>query len=107
MMRSAKWVESTISDPPNPRLITLYSGKSWASDFHIVIVEAPTNRIAFLGGGFARSAVSKAAMSRSQRAKSCALAAPFAWLLLAAGADGAKPPRGPAAPCAGAAAPPT
>src|SRR5579872_6155803 len=65
MIRSAKAVESAIFDPPNPRLMTLWPGKSWASVFQIRMLELPTKRIAPWGGGLVRSLASKALISGS------------------------------------------
>ena len=58
MRRSAKWVESTISVPPKPRLMTFFPGKSSASVFHSRTVEEPMKRMPPFGGGFFRSAAS-------------------------------------------------
>src|SRR5438128_4225850 len=71
MTRSAKWVESTISDPPNPRLMTRRFGKSSAKVFQSFIVEDPMKSCAPLGGGLVRSVCSKAEISFSHLPKSC------------------------------------
>src|SRR6266576_5475633 len=70
MIRSAKWVESTISEPPNPRLMTRRSGKSSARVFQSFIVEEPMKRSPPLGGGLVRSDCSKAEISFSHLPKS-------------------------------------
>src|SRR5688500_4350055 len=68
MMRSAKCVASGRREPPKPRLITWCLGKSDAIFAQRRMLELPTKTTALVGGGFWRSAVSKAAMSFSQRA---------------------------------------
>src|ERR1041385_2838817 len=69
MMRSAKWVESTISEPPKPRLMTGCSGKSCARGFQKRMVEEPMKRCAALVGGLVRSISSKAEISFSHLSK--------------------------------------
>src|SRR4051794_23504728 len=69
-MRSAKCTLSAISEPPKPRLITRWCGKSPASVLHRRMLELPTKTMAFFGGGLSRSCCSKAAISVSHLAKS-------------------------------------
>src|SRR6266545_3242233 len=64
-MRSANVMESSICDPPKPRLTTLWPGKSRASVFQSRTLELPTNRVALRGGGLVLSAASKALISAS------------------------------------------
>src|SRR5882672_4301357 len=64
-MRSASAVESAISEPPKPRLMTTFPGKSFASVCHFRMLELPTNKIACFGGGFVRSLASNALISGS------------------------------------------
>src|ERR1700730_16597521 len=64
-MRSANAVESAISEPPKPRLMTGLPGKSFASVCHFRMLELPTNRIACFGGGFLLSLASNALISGS------------------------------------------
>src|SRR5436190_3566905 len=71
MMRSAKFTESAICEPPNPRLTTGKSGKSCARLVHLLMLELPTNTMQFLGGGFVVSLASKAAISFSHCAELC------------------------------------
>jgi shikimate kinase len=65
MIRSANAVESSICEPPKPRLTTLDSGKSCAKVFHSRMEELPTNTIVSRGGGLVLSAASKAWISAS------------------------------------------
>ena len=55
--------ESMICEPPKPRLMTRWSGKSEASVFHKRMLELPTNRMAPRGGGFVASVAVKALIS--------------------------------------------
>src|SRR6266567_4127028 len=71
MIRTAKWVQSTICDPPKPRLITRCFGKSCASVFQRRMVEEPVNSTAPFGGGLARAICSYAEISFSHFPKSC------------------------------------
>ena len=76
MIRSAKWVEFSISDPPKPRLIASTPGNE-ASRSQSLMLELPTNRKLSFGGAPFASAASNAAMSFSQRAFGSTAA--FSW----------------------------
>src|ERR1035438_4806855 len=67
-MRSTNVTESDRCDPPKPRLRTLCPGKACARFVQSRMLELPTNRTAFWGGGLVLSAVSKARISFSYRA---------------------------------------
>src|SRR5687767_6123898 len=56
---------SRMVEPPKPRLITVRSGKSFSSVFHMRMLELPTNRTASRGGIRLASAASKARISCS------------------------------------------
>src|SRR5436309_3457177 len=60
---------SAISEPPKPRLITVSSGKSFASVVHSRMLELPTTSTAWAGGGIFLSAASNAAISGSKGAR--------------------------------------
>ncbi len=58
-------------EPPKPRLSMGTSGKSPGRSGQSRRVELPTNRTAFDGGGFARSAFSKARISSANGPSAC------------------------------------
>src|ERR1035437_3103056 len=60
--------ESDTSEPPKPRLSTLWPGKACARFLQRRILELPMNRTAPRGGGLVLSAASNARMSFSHRA---------------------------------------
>jgi len=70
-MRSLKWMESEISEPPKPRLRVGVPGKSSAKVFHIRMLELPMNNTPPGLGGFALSLSSNLAMADSQRSGPC------------------------------------
>src|SRR6478672_67442 len=55
-----------ICDPPKPRFIPGFLGKSASNDFHIRMLELPIKTIGLAGGGFVLSFASNAAISFSQ-----------------------------------------
>src|SRR6185436_16413875 len=59
-------MQSEICEPPKPRLMTRYCGKSCGTDFHMRMLELPTNSMACLGAGFVLSLASKARISFSK-----------------------------------------
>src|ERR1051326_72876 len=83
MTWSAKCVTSSISQPPNPRLMILLFGKSVGRVSHRRIVEEPVKTIAPLGGALVASIRSKAAISFSHREKLCGRAATSIWFVSA------------------------
>src|SRR2546430_12363541 len=78
-MRSTNATESMICEPPNPRLMTLYSWKSSASVFHCRMLELPMNSTAPCGGGLVLSAASNALISDSHCDESGLFCARNVW----------------------------
>src|SRR5882762_6565879 len=71
MMRSAKFTESAICEPPKPRFTTGRAGKSAARLVQRLMLELPTKRMQPLGGGLVLSLASNAAISFSHCAELC------------------------------------
>src|SRR4029079_6160246 len=76
-VRSAKYVESAMYEPPNPRFTTRCCGKSLASVSHMRMLELPMKTIRGVGERSVRSVSSKALMSDS-KAAACGAGAPAA-----------------------------
>src|SRR4051812_9947368 len=71
--------------------MTLVSGKSLASEVHLLMLELPTNTVTSFGGGLVLSEAAKAAISFSKTAGSCSFLAFVATTALVSAAKAIEP----------------